>query len=425
VIRDDGPVASHPADITAVAGGPVVTATYAELDDLARRFAAAGVRILSWSLLPTEALVEPALLASAALAPLSFARVEESLLATLAGRDALPTVAAEWEALGIVTGAARAAIESIDSGEVARLWLDAEEVVGLAAPGLTPSDRTTLALGGAAALLTTGLGTTAVGLASGVASELYGPETGVRTVAVPFEVPSGACAPRDVTSLATHLTELSVLSDRFHPENDGTIEIQTLVAADGSRRHVVYLPGTDDMNPLSSDGQLRDMQENLRLIAGRDTDYARGVLTAMAQAGVRPGEPVLLTGHSQGGMVAAALAAHHSPYDVTNVVTFGAPTAQVHRYPPGVRVLSLEHRGDLVPQLAGPDAPSADVVTVQFDSGIEGLVGNHSFEHYTRGAEAVDASTDPDVAAARAALSGFFTAGWDVRSQVFQLTRER
>jgi pimeloyl-ACP methyl ester carboxylesterase len=148
-------------------------------------------------------------------------------------------------------------------------------------------------------------------------------------------------------------------------------------------------------------------------------------MTALRDAGVRPGDPVLLVGHSQGGMVAAAVAAHASPYDVTNVVTFGSPTAQVAHYPGDVHVLSLEHRGDLVPQLAGPDTGSAHHVTVQFASGVGGLEDNHSYLHYTAGAAAVDASTDPDVASSRHSLAGFLAGGDHVRSQVFQLTRDR
>ena len=138
-----------------------------------------------------------------------------------------------------------------------------------------------------------------------------------------------------------------------------------------------------------------------------------------------PGEPILLTGHSQGGMVAAAVAAHGSPYDVTNVVTFGSPTAQVADLPADVHVLSLEHDGDLVPQLAGLAHPTAEHVIVHFDSGIEGVAGNHSFLHYTAGAEAVDASTDPDVVSNVATLNGYFAPGQTSSSEIFQLVRDR
>jgi hypothetical protein len=420
--RLDGP-GRRSAQITTVSGGEVLAAEYADLDRLAERCAHAGLRLLGWSTLPTETLVDPDLLASAVLAPFSFARVEAALGALLLGADALPVAAVEWEGLGGAVVGAKTVIEVGDSAEVQRLWLDAKEAVFVEGTDLPWPDRAQLALGGDVALTAAALGTGGVGAVSRAVSLLYGGETGVRTQRVPITVPGSCVPPRDVLDLATHLSELSRVSDARHPENDGTIEVQTFDGPDGTRRHVVYLPGTDDMNPFSSDGQLRDMQENTRLVGGEGTAYAAGVMAALRDAGVRPGEPVLLAGHSQGGMVAAALASHASPYDVTNVVTFGSPTSQVAHYPAHVHVLSLEHQGDLVPQLAGPGTASAHHVTVQFASGIGGLEDNHSFAHYTAGAAAVDASTDPDVASSRHALAGFFAGGQHAHSQVFQLTR--
>jgi hypothetical protein len=421
-VEPAGPRSAH---VTGVGGGEVLAATYDDLEQLATTYAHAGLRLLGWAELPASTLVDGELLASAALAPMSFARVEETLLATLVGPEGLPVVAAEWEALAGAIVGAREVIEAADSGVVQRLATDTAEVLRVAAPSLPPTDRTELAIAGTAGLVATGLGDVGVRRLSRWISLFYGPETAVTTTPVPLHVTGDDHPPRDVADLARHLGALSDLSDATHPENDGTVEVQTLVGPDGVRRHVVYLPGTDDMDPLSRDGQLRDMQENARLVAGQGTAYAAGVLAALRHAGVRPGEPVLLTGHSQGGMVAAALAAKGSPYDVTNVVTFGSPTAQVAAYPAGVHVLSLEHDGDLVPQLAGPDAASPDQVIVRFDSGVEGVADNHSFEHYTAGAAAVDASTDPDVVADRDTLSGFLAPGQEVHSQVFRLTRSR
>ena len=67
---------------------------------------------------------------------------------------------------------------------------------------------------------------------------------------------------------------------------------------------------------------------------------------AQAQAG-RAGlaEPVLLAGHSQGGIAAAALAADpgfRRRHPVGAVVTSGAPIARM-ALPPQVSVLALEH----------------------------------------------------------------------------------
>lgn len=401
------------AHLTGVSGGEVLAATYADLDHLAATYAHSGLRLLGWSRLPAATLADPELLASAVFAPVSFGHVEAALTLTLMGRDGLPTVAAEWEALAAAVRSARLIIEAADSGEVQRLWLDTKEALLLEQPDRPGVDRGELAIAGLAGLIVTGMGADRVEAWSGALSHLYGPETDALTTRVPVAV--GGAPPRDVADLVAHLGPLSEAPD-------GTIEVQTLVDAGGTRRHIVYLPGTDDMNPLSSDGQVRDMQENVRLVGDRDTAYVAGVHAALHQAGVQPDEPVLVTGHSQGGMVAQALAAHPSPYHVTNVVTFGSPETEAS-FPAGVHALSLEHDGDLVPQLAGVAAPSAQHVTVHFDSGTEGVVGNHSYEHYTAGAEALDASTDPDITTNVATLAGFFTPGQEVRAQAFQITR--
>src|SRR5436190_30255 len=83
--------------------------------------------------------------------------------------------------------------------------------------------------------------------------------------------------------------------------------------------------------------------------AGRPTGYAEGVRSALAAAGAGAGEPVLLVGHSLGGMVAAELA-RDPQLTVAGVVTAGSPVGAT---PEGIPVLSLENRGDVVPLLSG------------------------------------------------------------------------
>ena len=96
--------------------------------------------------------------------------------------------------------------------------------------------------------------------------------------------------------------------EQVDDQADGVVEVQSIRTTDGSVRHVVYLPGTDDLTttPWSQDADVRDLGTNLRLVSGQGNAYQQGILDAMQQAGVRPGEPVALVGHSQGGMEAAA-----------------------------------------------------------------------------------------------------------------------
>lgn len=181
---------------------------------------------------------------------------------------------------------------------------------------------------------------------------------------------------------------------------DGTIEIQTVLGPDGSPRHIVYVPGTDDMNPAGSGGStLRDMLTNARSISQTETAYQRGIEEAMRRAGLDDGAPIVLVGHSQGGMVSADLA-HDSPrgFNITHVITAGSPQAQVPEFGDQTQVLSLENRGDLIPALDGKDNPDqSNRTTVVFDERTDSVGGNHSLDKYARGGAAVDGSSDPSV----------------------------
>jgi len=245
--------------------------------------------------------------------------------------------------------------------------------------------------------------------------------------ATDLQVPMSGTAPTGLPALVDHAGQVSALSGDGHPENDGTIEVQTITGADGRRRHVVYLPGLDDADPLGADADVRDAGAAVSLEAGVPTAYGAGVVEAMHQAGVRPGEQVLLVGHSQGGMQAAALAVHRTPYDVTHVLTLGSPTVPGHA-PAGVEVLSLEHEGDPVPLAdLGASTDSPQHVTVTFDSGRAPLahpMADHGFGHYSAGAVAAEHSADPVVQHAVAGLDPFLAQPGDhAAGTVFEITR--
>jgi len=141
-----------------------------------------------------------------------------------------------------------------------------------------------------------------------------------------------------------------------HP---GTIGVERLERPDGSRGWVVAIPGTQDVG-LGTGSNPMDMGTNLRLMAGAADDGTELVVRALEQAGVRPGEPVLLAGHSQGGMVAMALAgsaAFTARYRVAAVLTAGSPVA-AQAVPAAIQVLHLEHGQDLVPALDGWPSPA-------------------------------------------------------------------
>ena len=102
----------------------------------------------------------------------------------------------------------------------------------------------------------------------------------------------------------------------------------------------------------------------------------------------------MLVGHSQGGMVAAELAGELNrdhEFTVTHVVTAGSPIG-LSPVPSSISVLSLENRGDVVPELDGSDNPArSGWLTARVDQGPPDALKRHSMNSYVAGAADFDA----------------------------------
>jgi hypothetical protein len=165
----------------------------------------------------------------------------------------------------------------------------------------------------------------------------------------------------------------------------------------------------------------------------------------MREAGILPGEPVLLAGFSLGGMVAAqtAVRAVHAGYAVTHLVVAGAPLGRLP-VPETVAVLALEHVLDPVPRIEGrenrvrPGSTAADpTVRVQGHAGREQpfvtvkagpplavgfrIGALHQSTAYADTAAAIEAEPpDPSVAALLADLQPFFLGGQRIDDRAAQ-----
>ena len=151
--------------------------------------------------------------------------------------------------------------------------------------------------------------------------------------------------------------------------NNGEIAIEEHVTTgeDGTqtRSWTVDIRGTQSFT-VGTDGP-QDMLTNLQGVGGMDSDQFYAIQEAMKDAGIAPGEAVEFAGHSQGGIMAAQLAADPSVrehYNVVSVVTAGSPTATIA--PTDVPVLSYENSGDIVPGLDGYATHGENVTTVMF-----------------------------------------------------------
>ena len=452
------------AEITRVTGGSGgIEAMYAAVRALADTFDRTGDELRGWAGDGFRALADPDLASSAPLSPPTFALAEAALVAAVTGPTGLLPGVLAWEADARLVRAAVLALEASD--QATHLAIEAVDwrlglVAGLslrcAGPTLAgvvrvlpPDARARLggdaqrwlvghpgvvqhAVNGGGGLLT-GLSGAPVPdnrAATALLAAAYDDGDPVTTRRPDLAVASSGRRPDSVEALVGHLAEVAALSPDPDSPDNGTLEVQTLDAGTDHARHIVYVPGTDDLGtlPWTQDDDVRDLGSDLRSAAGEPTAYQRGILEAMRRAGIGPHEPVLLVGHSLGGMEAAALAGRDTGYTISDVVTAGSPTAQVDGFPAGVHVLSLEHHGDVVPLLDGADNPdSAQQTTVAFTDGHDStVVGAHGYGHYEAGAAAVDSSGDPSLVAERTGLRerGFLGGSAQVTSQVFQVVRD-
>ena len=151
--------------------------------------------------------------------------------------------------------------------------------------------------------------------------------------------------------------------------NNGEIAIEEHVTTgeDGTqtRSWTIDIRGTQSFGAGKKGPQ--DMLTNFQGVGGMASDQLYAIQEAMDDAGIAPGEAVEFAGHSQGGIMAAQLAANpdvRSRYNVVSVVTAGSPTATIA--PADVPVLSYENSGDIVPGLDGYATQGDNVTTVMF-----------------------------------------------------------
>lgn len=165
-------------------------------------------------------------------------------------------------------------------------------------------------------------------------------------------IPEGPGVVREVASPPpAALGSVADLYRRIDTLAPGEVEVVPVRGADGVLRYLVLLRGIDaSLNPtVNTPGQAVKSSHR------RADAHSRAVLAALRRAGVPAGSPLLVAGHSQGGITALNVAAAGG-YRVTHLVTAGSPIA--NKRAPGVRVLAVEHQGDLVPELDGVEEKS-------------------------------------------------------------------
>lgn len=214
-----------------------------------------------------------------------------------------------------------------------------------------------------------------------------------------------------VAGLPDMLRMVAALSSPAQPSTIAVIHV-----GDDPPRFVVCIPGLQ--NDRGNDSGSADLPGAVATLTGHSA-YVRGVGSVLR--GLPPGSQVLLVGHSQGGMVAQALAADPSlrrnGVRVAGVLTAGSPRLATD--PPGeTPFIALESSGDPVPRLRQvadvlrmpglPALPVVDRHTVRFRAPRRGLaLANHGLD--TGGYLAVAGSERAAVASFRSRVAAFFT----------------
>lgn len=184
-----------------------------------------------------------------------------------------------------------------------------------------------------------------------------------------------ADAPVPVTGEESDLKPPSDLSQIIENTNatygdPETGEVSMSVVGNPPTGVIVNIPGTEQWgqglvsgdNPMDPSGNVPLAGSNGWSAGSQAT--ADAIAQLYADNNIPPGTPLMLNGHSQGGMVAASLAANEdfaAQYNVTNVMTYGSPVDNFD-VPGNVNQLNIQHSGDVVPRLDAEGSSMGPIV---------------------------------------------------------------
>lgn len=445
------------SNITVSGGAGGTEAQYEDLAAMGRLTDDVAEQTLGIAITSHRYLADPDLVASALLDPEGAARFEAALLDALDGPNGLTAVSAEIGLRGIALRASAETYRLTDELNAKALdsarWLDGAIIAS------NPVTMTAAAVGISATIAVEvyghdggnwerylvehpGMVDNLIGMSPGELSVLGLPSNlASLTKLIASAYPHGQPHVKDI-GLDQELSRPGGFDPRIPPHGlgsivdglghrndapDSNIDVRKVIGADGKVAYIVDIPGTKVWNlPGGDNGSVNDTGTNLDAMAGNTTVLQMGIAEALHGAGVAPNDPVMLVGHSQGGMVAAR-AAHDfvssGEYNVTHVITAGSPVGRMP-IPDGVQMLSLENNNDIVPHLDASENPdAANHTTVKFDDQRGTVGGNHQIGgNYAAAAHQLDASTDPSVQRFRNSL-GAFTDGTSVQTLRYEVTR--
>lgn len=445
---------AEPTDITTSGGAKGTDAKYDDMLELSKLTDEVGHEGLATAMAGHKFLVEPDVVASALLDPGGVASFETAMATALDGPSGLTMASGEITVRATAIQAAQKAYELTDDLN-AKLFDTARWLEGFALASNPLGWLTAAGLGaGAAAEVYTkydgnwqkwlvdhpGAVDDVISTAPGALSALGLPSTLDSTLDILADTYPDSKANTVTVSSGEPDTPPRGLGDvvdglgRRNLDPDSNIDVR--VVRDANKHitgYVVDVPGTKDWNLPGTDKSANDLGTNVDAMAGNKTALEQGIEQALhkAHADGPPHAPIMLAGHSQGGIVAAESAGDLKShgYNVTHVVTAGSPIGRID-VPDDVQVLSLENENDIVPHLDAADNPdSANRTNVEFKDNTGTIDGNHSLGdpvlkdkhpvldrnghpemrsgNYSAAAHDLDSSDDPAVRAYRDGMGAF------------------
>jgi hypothetical protein len=218
------------------------------------------------------------------------------------------------------------------------------------------------------------------------------------TVATPLGALAETPVRVDRVSARTDKTPATTFEERVRriPQGDSQVRIDRITVDGAPDRFEVYIGGTRDLS-MAARTEPWDMTSNVHTLAMGDAGSYRAAQEAMRLAGIDANTPVQFVGHSQGALVASALAGS-GDYDARGLLTVGGVVSQ-RLVPEGVPWVAIEHTDDLVPALGGNRvAPDAVLVRRQAFLGetvpSDTLLPAHELGRYRETAAMLDDAQD-------------------------------
>ena len=236
-----------------------------------------------------------------------------------------------------------------------------------------------------------------------------------------------------VTRLREQQTEAAVgfqeRTDRIPDtvaDGDAQVRIDRIEIPGEGPRFEVYIAGTVTFDPHPRD-QAFDMTSNIGGVALLPSGAQRAIELAMEQAGVTSDSMVNFVGYSQGGLMAALLAAS-GDYNTQSVLTIGAPAGEVD-IPADVSAVMVRHDEDPVTMLGGrPEDESQLYVRRQvFDEDNPApddlILPAHHYPNYQHTVALMDGTDNAAIRAAAERLDEFTAGATSVTSTFYSATR--